>query len=516
MTLLIRGVKILGADREFTEAADVFVDGDRISAIGLFPDKSADTIIDGEGMYMSPGFIDVNTSSDHYFSILNYPDQEDFLRQGVTTIIGGMCGSSLAPLASGNLDSLQKWGDISEANVSWSGVGELLAVLDKKRLGVNFATLIGHSTIRRAIIGEQIRDLTESELQIFSKTLESAMQEGGFGLSTGLEYVHSHKTPYSELKFLAAIVKKYGGVYATHLREMREKIGDAVDETITLADETGVKTLISHFVPFKGSEDSYKAALDKIEALPPAVDLDFDIYPTDASMLPLYTFLPGWMKTGGKEVMLSQLQDVSLWPRIMADIPKIALEDFTLAQAPGNVFLVGRSLKDLMEIYSADYKTTLLKVMAATKLRGIVLYKNLNYDLIRGLIANNRAFIASNAASYPYNGTMLKSERGVSSFTKFISLAVCGKIMPLAAAIDKITAKPARKFNLQGRGVVKEGNFADLTLFTVKDSIKNDVSSSEICINIEAVVVNGEIALQNNISKKALAGKVLRHVPQPS
>src|SRR3989344_5423724 len=105
MTLLIKNVRILGGAETFSGTKDVFINGDKISAIGNFSGKDADTVIEGQGAYLAPGFIDVNTDSDHYFSLFDYPEQDDFLRQGVTTIIGGMCGSSLAPLLYGSLES---------------------------------------------------------------------------------------------------------------------------------------------------------------------------------------------------------------------------------------------------------------------------------------------------------------------------------------------------------------------------------------------------------------------------
>ena len=120
MTLLIRNVQILGGARDFPEPMDVFVSGDKISAIGHFPNKKADEVLDGQGAYLSPGFIDVNTDSDHYLTLFDHPSQDDFLKQGVTTIFGGMCGSSLAPLLYGSLESMRKWGGSEEkVNVNW-------------------------------------------------------------------------------------------------------------------------------------------------------------------------------------------------------------------------------------------------------------------------------------------------------------------------------------------------------------------------------------------------------------
>jgi N-acyl-D-amino-acid deacylase len=212
MTLLIKNVQVVGgAHSSATNAAaggastsDVFVSDNRISAIGRFSNKKADVILDGQGAYLSPGFIDCNTGSDHYLTLFDNPSQEDAIRQGVTTILGGMCGASLAPLLYGSLESLQKWGDPDRVNVNWHTMKEFLAVMDKRPLAVSFGTLVGHATVRRAIVGEALRELTKNELNVFSRTLEAALAEGAFGLSAGLGYVHARKTPYAELRVLVS------------------------------------------------------------------------------------------------------------------------------------------------------------------------------------------------------------------------------------------------------------------------------------------------------------------------
>lgn len=513
MSLLIRNVQILGGETDYPGPQDVFINGDKISAIGNFPTKSADEVLDGNGAYLSPGFIDVNTDSDHYLTLFSHPAQEDFLRQGVTTIFGGMCGASLAPLLYGSLESIQKWGDVKQINVDWHTMNELLSFFEKRPPGVNFGTLVGHSTIRRGIAGEEIRDLTKNELRVFGETLRRALEEGGFGLSTGLAYVHSYRTPYSELKFLADIVKEHDGIYATHLRRMDKEIGQAVDETMTLAKETGAKTLISHFVPFVGSEKEYQAALQAIDALPNELDFNFDIYPSDTSMMPLYTFLPDWAKSGGRDAMLQSLRDAWMWPRIVKDVPEIMADEFMVAQAPGKEFLIGRSLRELCKVYDIpDYRAALLKLMAATELRGLVFYRNINYEFVSRAIKSERALIASNAASFAYSGKMLKPERAVSTFTKFLGLAVQKlDVTSLKTAVAKITAEPARKFALKERGVVKEGYFADLTLFSTKFEKKRGATQRpEQLIEIKATVVNGQLAMKEGFPKKLSAGKILR------
>jgi N-acyl-D-amino-acid deacylase len=513
MTLLIKNVQLVGgADDSHASgdaanrARDVFVSDNKISAIGDFPNKKADAVIDGQGAHLCPGFIDGNTGSDHYLTLFNNQSQEDFLRQGVTTIMGGMCGASLAPLLYGTLESIQKWGDTSRFNVNWHTMAEFLAVMEKRSLAVNFGTLVGHTTVRRAIVGEALRDLTHNEQNVFVRTLEAALADGAFGLSTGLGYVHARKTPYVELRTLAETVKKYNGVYATHLRRSDAAgVKESVEETIRLARETGVSTIISHFAPVVGAEKEYEEALALINDLPPEVDLHFDIAPSTSSLVPIYTFLPEWAQTGGVGVMVASLKDEWLLPRIKKDIPKIDENNFIVAQAPGSEFLVGKSLKEIREMYEMkDSRDALLRLMQTLHLKGSVLYKNLDAALIARAIASPRSLIASAAPSVP-NTTSgekhFKSERGTSTFSAFLALVEKNKMMPFEDAIKKITRDPAKKFNIAGRGVIKEGNFADLVC------LRGD--------EVKFTVVNGRVVEKTDDFQGVFPGKTLRH-PVPS
>jgi N-acyl-D-aspartate/D-glutamate deacylase len=501
MTLLIKNVRLLGGSRPFPEPLDVFIAQDKISAIGIFPQKRADQTLDGQGAYLSPGFIDVDTSSDHYLTLFDYPSQADFLRQGITTIFGGTCGSSLAPLLYGSLESVRKWGGSDDRiNVDWHTMAEFLKTLDRRPLAVNFGTLVGHSTIRRAIVGDALRDLTKNEMDVLLATIKRALHEGGFGVSTGLGYVHGKNTPYAELKKIAEVVKQSHGIYATHLRNSGEGVGAAIDETIKLAKDTGVKALVSHFVPMVQAHQEYSAALDRIEALPDVLDFRFDLYPFDTMLLPIYTFLPAWAQNGGQQTMLTNLKDEWLMKRIAKDTPPPDEEHCIVAQAPGNDFFVGKTLKEVRQIYGlSDPREALFRLMVETKLQGTLLYKTLDEDLIRRALGSKRSFVASNAPSFDTNakrGRLFKSDRTTSTFPAFLSLAEHG-LMPLEDAIRKITLLPAREFGLVGRGEIKEGNFADLTCFRNGE--------------FKFTVVGGKVAMKEGEFQNVFPGKALRH-----
>ncbi|MFA6354331.1 MAG: amidohydrolase family protein [Candidatus Paceibacterota bacterium] len=499
MTLLVKNVQIIGSDQPLPEKLDLFVSGKKIAAIGHFPNKKADQIIDGQESFLSPGFIDVDTESDHYLSLFTDPEQEDFLKQGITTILGGLCGASLAPLIYGSLESIEEWADTNQVNVDWHSMAEFLAHLGKKPLGVNFTTLVGHSTIRQAIIGKVPRNLTKNELAIFGGILKKSLREGGFGFSTGLGYAQSRETPYSEIKYLAEITAAGKGLYATHLRKTGEDLLESISETIKITKETGVKTIISHFLPVEGEEKQYKEALKIIEELPPEFNFHFNLYPFKKRILKLYTFLPVWAQKDDTKVMSLSLQDEWMRNKIMKDLPEINPEDFVVAQAPGNDSLVGQSLKDVRNLYSLkSNKEALLKLMTTTNLQAIIFYKNIDEQLMKQALKSPRSLIASDAASFKENSKnkILKPDRATSTFTKFLTFVEKDKLMSLEDAIRKITYEPANKIGLKNRGLIRPGFCADLAVF------KNQ--------KVSHVVVNGQLIISDGEFIGNKSGEILK------
>lgn len=499
--VLIKGAKIVdGTGVKSPYVADVLLKDNRIVAIGKFPQKKADLIIEGLGLYLAPGFIDVNTDSDHHLSLFTNPAQQDFLLQGVTTTFGGMCGASLAPLMYGSLDSIRKWTDTSQVNIDWHTTAEFLKVLNRVKLGVNFGTLVGHSTVRRGIVGEDFRDLTLPELNFFKKTLNESLKAGAFGLSTGLGYAHSKRVPYAEIKELVKIVAENGGVYATHLRDDREGLLAAVAETTKVAIETGAKTLISHFKPIVGFENDYRKAVEYIHQVGGAADIHFDNYPFDESVVPIYTLLPSWAQVGNLEIMLSYIKNSDIKERLLKELANLDGDNVKIAQALGRDYLLGKTLTEFAENQELSVPEALLKLMTLTGLRAMVFNRNINLDLVTQNLERDQVLIASNGASLPENSKSLKHERFYNTFPKFIEIVTRNKMLSLPQAVEKITSAPAKKFGLKNRGLIKEDNIADLALFSVNSG----------AVKIEHVFVNGKLAVRDGKAQSVLSGEILR------
>lgn len=496
--ILIKNAQIIDGTGKPPFRADLFLRNDRISAIGNFSNKQAEVVIDAINTYLTPGFIDVNTDSDHYLSLFTNSSQSSFLLQGVTTIIGGHCGSSLAPLLYGTLESIRKWTDINQINVNWHTLGEFLNVLEKTAIGINFGTLIGHSTIRRALIGNERRDLTDKELKVFQKILAQSLEEGGFGLSTGLGYALSRQVPYSEIKSLVQIINKYHGVYATHLRNEKEGLLASINETISLAKETSANTMIDHFRPIIGFERDYEKSLDLLEQNSGEINIHFNAYPFNSSIAPIHLLLPSWAQSGGLETMLLNLMSKPVKERIIKELPAFKYDDLIIARAPGIDYLVGKTIGEFAQNQNISIAEAIVNLMTITNLKAVVFYKNINLELVINSLFRENALVASNSPGVLTGTGVINHERASTTFTKFLQIVNRTKNIPLEAAIRKLTSIPAQKFNLKKRGVIKEGNIADLVI--LKDN------------EIKYVFVNGKIAVKDGEFQNVLAGKVLRRV----
>jgi N-acyl-D-amino-acid deacylase len=499
MTLLIKGAKLLGAHGQFPDVTDLLVSGDKISAIGNLKHKSADDVIDAQGMYLAPGFIDVNTEADHYLTLFDHPLQEDFIRQGVTTIIGGQEGASLAPLIYGTLESIEEWSPDDRINVNWRTMDEFLAVLGKRPLGVNFGTLTGHSTIRRAILGEHFRDLTKNELAVFDRVFRESLEQGSFGISFGLKSVYGRMTPYGELKTLAARAAEFDGVSACALRKAQDILA-AADEIMKLSRSTGARVVMSSFLPISGQRKSYEEVLGRLRDENDH-EVYFDITPFEMSVRPLYRFLPDWAQRGDLHEMSKYVTDEWLAPRVFKDLPEIDPSHFSVVRAPYNDTLVGKTLTDIMEIYELrQWRDALTKLMQTTRLHAMIAYQNVDVPLAEQTMSHPRALIASRGMSFRSpvrRGYMAQPDHALQTFPQFLKAVMKENIMPIDAAIRKITSVPAKLFGLNRRGLIKEGNFADLVGF------RDD--------GVQFVVINGRVMLRDGRMLETPAGQVLRH-----
>lgn len=464
MTLLIRDAQIVDGEGRPPYRGDVFIDGEKIVSVGSVHFRRADATISGEGQYLVPGFIDAHASSDHHLDLLTNPGQDSFLEQGVTTAIGGHTGVSLAPLFYGTLELFRRWTNPTSVNVNWHTVKELMEALEHLPLGVSFGTLIGHATIKSAITMNVERDLTANEYPVFEKAIADAQKEGAFGFSTGLAHIHGRYAPTEEIKRLVRVLGGTGGIHSVYLRNYTYQLTSALSEVLTIAEETGTRTLISWFQPLSGFEATYEEGLRAIEQGSAADTLYFAAFPSDRTLKPIYTLLPAWAQEEDPRIMLGKMQRPNTRARLEMGLGGIDPQSVEIATAPHNEVFVGKTLADIADTHRLSPQRALLKLMEMTKFRATVFYRDIDRDTLVRMIAHPRAMIGSHGHS-PLLDEEKVHNRYIDTFPRFLELAVRSeKLLPFEEAVRRITSVPARFFDLKDRGVIKAGKRADLVL----------------------------------------------------
>ncbi|MCD6428481.1 MAG: amidohydrolase family protein, partial [Desulfurococcales archaeon] len=245
--LIIRGGYVIDGTGAPAFKADIGVVGDTVIKLGDLSGCPAGSVINAEGMYVCPGFIDIHNHSD--LSIFKVPTADNYVLQGVTTIVIGNCGSSPAPVTEKNKELIRElmWGlEASSFPVMWSSFGEYLSKLDSLEKSINIAALVGHGTVRSAVLGAEDVKAGGRELKEMALLIEDAMKSGAFGMSLGLIYIPSMFADLNELMYLSKAVARYRGLLAVHMKDEGMGLIDSVIEVITIAKETGVKLEISH------------------------------------------------------------------------------------------------------------------------------------------------------------------------------------------------------------------------------------------------------------------------------
>jgi len=500
--------------------ADIGIKEDRIAAIGELQNEKCEVEIDATNLLVCPGIVDVNNHSDTYWQIFSNPDLESLIYQGVTTIIGGNCGSSLAPLADSQaIESIQKWVNIKQINLDWLNVEELFEAVEQKGLSVNFATLVGHGTIRRGIIRNEMRNLMPKELGYVEKILDNSLRDGGIGMSSGLIYTHARQASTEELIELAKTVKKFSCVYATHIRNEQKEFLEAVEEAIKIAEVSGVKLHISHLkVMEKENWKLFETALDEIEkAHERGVDVTFDIFPYTNTGTVLYTLLPEWASAGGKKMLIRRLRDFDTRSKIISDMKKSGFDysKIEIAISSLDKTLSRRKISDIARVQEKSIEDAVIDVLIASEGRVITSIESLSEENVEKAIAHPLSIISTNGAGYNSEHSRtgeIVHPRSFGTFPRVLSKYVIGKkILSWEEAIQKMTGTPARKFGIKKRGEIKEKNFADIMIIN-HDKLADPATTEnpyQYSRGIEFVLVNGEIALSEGVYAGRRAGKIL-------
>lgn len=498
---------------------DILVKGETIQAVGDFKDKHADLVIDATGKFVTPGFIDVQSHSDAYWTLFTVPFQDSLVRQGVTSIVMGNCGSSIAPLVEPDaIKSIQKWADISEVQLNWLSLSELNQVLEQRGVPLNVGTLIGHSTVRRGLLKEEVREMTPDELQQFRKIVDDAMRDGAFGVSFGLAYSHASFVGLPELIEVGKMVAGSGGYLAFHLRFDDERFDEGIAEVIEVGRQARVPVHISHLrANGEKAWPKLPAAVQAIDAaVQSGVDVSFNLYPYNVTMSVLYNYLPDWFSRGGKTKLLERIKQPKLRSRVIEEMraQHYAYKGMIVAQAPANKSLAGKKIGDLALDSGLSIEETVLNTLVAADGHVIVFDATVNEEHVRQLLVHPRGIIGTDAAGYDlrYRGEQVHP-RSFGTFPRVIAKYVRDEqLLTLESAVQKMTAWPAMRLGMQKRGLVKDGYYADLVVFdpaTIQDQATTD-HPFRFPSGIEHVIINGKVVLGSFKQANPMAGQVLR------
>ncbi|MEK9154975.1 MAG: hypothetical protein AAB596_02835 [Patescibacteria group bacterium] len=494
MTILIKNASIADGTGKPAFRSDVLIKNGKISAIEPAIDYQADETINGLGYYLAPGFIDINNHADQRLEIFTKPKLENYLSQGITTIIGGQNGFSLAPIIYGSLQSISSRANLNKINVDWHNFSEFIKILSAKPIGVNFGSFAGYTTLRREIINESVfRNLTDNELRVLNSIVEKSLKEGAFGVSIDLDHPIVGEASYFEIKKIAQSVAKLKGVLAINiknklikpLKSQREELIESVKRLIYLAKETGAKILINDFFPLVGLRKEFDLCIKLIEQNYSSAGINFNLYPYEKQTMPLRSFLPDWAKSASRKSMAETIKNPENRKKILKELPLFKGEDVIIISAPTREYLEGKTLKEFSQNRNLSSREGILALMELTEFRAEVLYKNINLATSLKTIKREESLISSNGLTEKYQ-----------PFKKFLESAEVDNLMPIELAIKKISFLPALKLNIPGRGMIKPGYFADLTMF------KNG--------EISEVIVGGQRAIKEGKATGIMNGRALK------
>ncbi|MBI3685654.1 amidohydrolase family protein [Candidatus Azambacteria bacterium] len=520
--IIKNGTVIDGSGTVNMYKADVAIQGGVIAKIGFLGNTEAKTKIDAHGMYVTPGFIDVLSHSDTYLTLFTAPKQESLVAQGVTTIIGGNCGYSLAPLVSGGvIDSAQQWTDPSQININWLRMSEYLEKLEEKKFAVNFGTLTGYNTLLKGVLKGEYRQPSSQENEIVSFLLEQSLQEGSFGLSLGLAYLYQDKHCADHLESMFATVKKYDRMLTVHLRDESHQFLDSLSSVLHLAEEYGVKLHLSHLkVNGRQFWPNFKKAIALIgEARAKGLSVSFDLFPYASSALALYLLLPPWVTVGGPRMILKRLGNSFDRRQIAKDLALQALEydKMTIASRAPDAVFVGRTISQVARNLGISGEEAIVELLVGSNLQVIVFAHVLDEMNVRAGLAHPLSVVASSGAGYAAAPIRSRGDlphpRSFGTFPRFFKKYVREKqALSWEEAVAKSSGIAARRFGISKRGLLKEGYFADVTVcdpHAIEDAATFQ-DPYHLSKGIRAVLVNGAPVFRQGAFMDDFPGKILK------
>ncbi|HEX6715670.1 MAG TPA: D-aminoacylase [Pyrinomonadaceae bacterium] len=527
--LLIRNGRIVDGSGRPGYVADIAIKDERIAKIGQLTNATATRTIDARGLVVAPGFIDMLGQSETY--LLIDPRAMSKVMMGVTTEITGE-GESIAPINERQIKEQEDFLKRFNLTIDWRTLDEYFKRLEKQGSGVNLGTFVGATQVREYVIGYDDRPPTAQELDQMKELVADAMREGAFGVSTSLQYVPARFAKTSELIELAKVAHQYGGIYATHQRSEANTIDASLDEVFEIAQKAQIPVEIWHLkTAYKKNWGRMPHVLTRIkQARDRGLDVTADIYPYIAGSTALSACLPPWALEGGTDKMLARLRDPQTRQRLKQEISQDQTEWENIylgSGGPGGVLIgavVNRDLEPLQgkrisEIAAEQKKDPLdavFDLILADRGQTGAIYFMMSEDDMRAAMKAPFVSFCTDSGSRATDGPLAGSKshpRGWGSYPRILGRYVRDeKLLTLEDAIRKMTGAPAARVGLRDRGLIREGMFADITVFDPAKVIDRATfdSPNQYPIGIEYVLVNGKISVDKAERTAALSGRVLR------
>jgi N-acyl-D-amino-acid deacylase len=497
--LLLRNGRVVDGTGSPWYRADVAIKGDTVVAIAPTISGSAVRVIDVGGQVIAPGFIDIHTHARR--GIFTVPTADNYVRQGVTTLMEGPDGSSPVPLK------------------------PFLDRLEALPKSVNIGLFIGQGSVRSAVIGDVNRRPTAEELNKMRALVEQGMKDGAFGLSSGLFYVPGTFTPTEEVIELAQVAGRFGGIYISHMRDEASGVIESVKETIAIGEKGGLPTQVTHHKIIGPA--NWGRSVDTLrlidEARARGVDATIDQYPYTASSTSIQAALfPAWAQEGGREEVLKRLKDPATRAKIKAESATIIRNErgggdpknIVIASCGWDGTLAGKSLADIvrqrgMEVTVENAAEAAMWIVEQGGCSGI--FHAINEADLERILRHPATMIGSDG-EIPIFGKDHPHPRSYGTFARVLAVYVRErKTITLEDAVRKMTSFPAQRLGLVDRGVLRPGMKADIAVFDparVSDAATFE-KPHQYAEGFSLVMVNGQIVSERGAMTAARPGKVL-------
>ena len=530
MDLLIRGATVYDGSGSPGVQMDVAISGSHIAAMGS--GLTGGRVLEAGGLALAPGFIDMHSHADH--TLPAFPRATNSITQGVTTEVVGLCGFTVAPVSS-DAQRAQELRDLGrgfgpDLDWSWQSFGDFLQRMEAARPAVNVVPLVGHHALRILALGMEDRAPTAAELTMMRAALADALQQGAWGMSTGLAYVPGALSKTDELLELGQELRRFDGLYVSHLRDESDGLVDAVGEALLIGERLGIRTQVSHLkITARRNAGRIGEAIQTLEAARArGVRAHADVYPYTAGSTYLHQVLPPWVKIGGPNEMVSRLRSEENRLRIRHDIEHSTGGWANQVGAAGgwhNVLVAsvqnpsrreaeGRRILDLAQHAGVDPLDYTLDLLIEDRGATTMVVFSMDEQDVRTALTWRWSAVGSDQLGVTSPSARVHP-RAYGTFARVLGWGVReAELFPLSTAIRKMTGLSAEILGLRDRGRLEPGMVADLVLFDPA-SVADASTYEEPTLparGVEYVMVGGEFAVEAGHPVRLDLGHVLRRV----